>query len=374
MAKIILAAKSDFIGLDGITHLATGGEPPLLKAHRTAFETYARDKARGYPGYYAHWAVAEEVRARLAAMTGLSADDFALVGSTSTGINTVLSSIDWRSGDNVVSATLEYASGRYAFARLVGLGVETRLVEPRGWLIDIDDLIAACDTRTRMVYVSQVSYLTGQALDIAGLSAALRDRGIALLNDVSHALGVIPVDGRLADFMVCAGYKWLLGTQTGILAWNRSAWPDFNPLHIGWSSANAGPTPATYQLKESAGRAEAGNPNHLDAYLLRTSLDYLANIGIKRITAHARNLGGALRHALVELGLDVTTPEAPEARAGNICFAHHAADRLMALAAEDDILIWSDSGRVRLSVHAFVGADDIARFLDKLPGYLQKAR
>ena len=47
---------------------------------------------------------------------------------------------------------------------------------------------------------------------------------------------------------------------------------------------------------------------------------------------------------------------------------------LMALAAEDDILIWSDSGRVRLSVHAFVGADDIARFLDKLPGYLQKAR
>jgi len=374
MAKIILALKGDFIGLDGITHLATGGEPPLLKAHRAAFEAYARDKARGYPGYYAHWAVAEEVRSRLAAMTGLSSDDFALVGSTSTGINTVLSSIDWRSGDNVVSATLEYASGRYAFARLEGLGVEIRLVEPRGWQVEIDNLIAACDTRTRMVYVSQVSYLTGQALDIAGLSAALRKRGIALLNDVSHALGVIPVDGRLADFTVCAGYKWLLGTQTGILAWNRSAWPDFNPLNIGWSSAAPGPTPATYQLKESAGRAEAGNPNHLDAYLLRTSLDYLANIGIARIAAHARNLGGDLRHALVELGLDVTTPEAPEQRAGNICFTHPAADRLMELAAEDDILIWSDSGRVRLSVHAFVGDDDIARFLEKLPGYLRKAR
>ena len=32
------APKSDFIGLEGKVHLATGGEPPLLQAHRQAFE------------------------------------------------------------------------------------------------------------------------------------------------------------------------------------------------------------------------------------------------------------------------------------------------------------------------------------------------
>lgn len=369
----MLAAKSDFIGLEGITHLATGGEPPLLKAHREAFETFARDKARGFEGYRAHWAVGADVRQRLAAMTGLAANEFALLGSTSAGIASVLSSFEWRRGDNVVTSTLEYASGRYAFARLAGLGVENRLVAPSGWEVDIDGLIAACDGRTRIVYVSQVSYLTGQALDTAALSAALRPRGIALLVDVSHALGVVPVDGKLADFLVCAGYKWLLGTHTGILAWNRSAWPDFNPLHIGWNSATPGPTPASYALKESAGRAEAGNPNHLDVYLLQTSLAYLANIGIERIAAHARTLGGTLRAELAALGLTVTTPAAPEDRAGNICFAHPAAERLMALAAEDDILVWADSGRVRISIHAFVDAADIARLLKKLPTYLQNA-
>jgi cysteine desulfurase/selenocysteine lyase len=368
----MLAPKSDFIGLDGITHLATGGEPPLLKAHRDAFELYANDKARGFPGYYDHWAVAQEVRGQLAVMTNLAADDFALLGNASTGINSVLSSIDWQAGDNVVSATLEYASGRYAFARLESLGVDTRLVEPYGWLIDIDDLINACDKRTRMVYVSQVSYLTGQALDIAALSAALRKRAIPLLVDVSHALGVVPVDGRFTDFMVSAGYKWLLGTHTGILAWNKSAWPDFNPLHIGWSSAAPGPTPSSFALKQTAARAEAGNPNHLDTYLMRTSLNYLADIGVERIAAHARELGGALRRDLIRLGLSVTTPEAPEARAGNICFTHPNADQLMALAAEDNILIWSDSGRVRLSVHVFVDTADITHFLNKLPEYLAK--
>ena len=183
----MLAPKSDFIGLEGITHLATGGEPPLLKSHRKAFEEFARDKARGFDGYRAHWAVGDDVRGRLAALTGLAAEDFALLG-----IASVFSSIDWRSGDNVVTSSLEYASGRYAFARLAGLEVETRLVEPAGWQVELDGLIAACDARTRIVYVSQVSYLTGQALDIATLSAALRPDGIALLVDVSHAPAGLP--------------------------------------------------------------------------------------------------------------------------------------------------------------------------------------
>ena len=369
----MLAPKSDFIGLEGVTHLATGGEPPLLKSHREAFEAFASDKARGFDGDRAHWAVGDDVRGRLAALTGLAANDFALLGSASAGIASVLSSIDWRSGDNVVTSSLEYASGRYAFARLAGLDVETRLVEPAGWQVELDALVAACDARTRIVYVSQVSYLTGQALDIAALSAALRPRGIALLVDVSHALGVVPVDGRLADFIVCAGYKWLLGTQTGILAWNQASWPEFEPLNIGWNSASQGPTPASYTLKEGAARAEAGNPNHLDVYLLRTSLAYLGDIGIDRIARHAWALGGTLRDALLDLGLEVTTPAEPDARAGNICFTHPAAARLMALAAQDDILVWADNGRVRLSVHAFVDEDDIARVLDRLPEYLREA-
>ena len=369
----MLAPKSDFIGLEGVTHLATGGEPPLLKAHRDAFEAYARDKSRGYPGYYAHWAVADEARVYLAATMGLAAEEIALLGSASAGINSVLSSIDWREGNNVVTSAFEYASGRYAFARLEGLGVEARMVAPRGWRVDIADLAAACDERTRIVYISQVSYLTGEVLDIAALSTALKPRGITLLVDASHALGVIPVDGTKADFTVSAGYKWLLGTQTGILAWNRTAWPDFNPLNIGWSSAAPGATPASYELKPHAGRAEAGNPNHLDIYLLNTSLVYLADIGIDRIAAHARTLGGELRRELVRLCLEITTPEPAEARAGNICFPHPNPERLMELAVADDILIWADSGRVRLSVRLFVTEVDIAHFLEKLPEYLLAA-
>ncbi|MFP6688897.1 MAG: hypothetical protein VCD31_06170 [Alphaproteobacteria bacterium] len=60
------------------------------------------------------------------------------------------------------------------------------------------------DMARAMAVLAEKRALTGRAPDIAALSASLRPRGIAVLVDVSHALGVIPVDGRLADFMVCA--------------------------------------------------------------------------------------------------------------------------------------------------------------------------
>lgn len=366
----MLANKNDFIGLEGVTHLATGGEPPLLKAHRAAFEDFARDKADGQNGYRRHWLVAEEVRSQLARLTNMTSDDIALTGSASDGISLVISSIDWKAGDSIVAPAIEFASGRFSAARLEKLGVEVRLVPSRNGRIDVEDLLKACDGTTRLLIASQVSYLTGQQIDVAQLSEGLKGRETALLNDASHALGVVPVDARLSDFVVSCGYKWLLSTHTGILVWNRERWPGFEPLSVAWNSATGGDRPGNYQLVESAARAEIGNPNHLDVYLMRASLDYLLSIGIEKIAANAHALGGELRHELVNLGAEVMTPENEAERAGNIAFAHSNFEEIMQRLAAERILVWGDGGRVRLSVHAFVDADDVERFLSRIPPLL----
>jgi selenocysteine lyase/cysteine desulfurase len=116
MSQALPAPKSDFIGLEGKIHLATGGEPPLLKAHRQAFERFASDKAGGNAGYRRHWEVVNEVRERIARWLRLEPGDIALLGNASEGIMRVVSSFDWRPGDNVVVPELDYASGRYALA------------------------------------------------------------------------------------------------------------------------------------------------------------------------------------------------------------------------------------------------------------------
>lgn len=362
-----LAPKSDFIGLeDGRVHLATGGQPPLLRAHRAAFEAYAADKAAGSAGYQRHWQVGLQAKERLAALTRLPAADHALVGSASEGINRALSAVVWQPGDSVVVSDKDYAAGRHAMLQLARLGVEARVVRSRGWRIETADLLAACDDRTRALYVSQVTSLTGQRIDIAALSEDLSGRGTMLIVDASHALGVVPVDGRLADVTVSSCYKYLCATQMGVLAWNRARRPDFEPLAVGWASGTDAPDSSAYHPHGDGRRAQAGNSNHLDVYLLQASLDYLLGFGIPAISAHVEALAGRLHRELTARGLDMITPAPSAERAGNVAFAHPDNAVIVQRAAEAGLHIWDGYGRVRCSVHLFNDDGDIDRLLDWL--------
>lgn len=374
------APKSDFIGLEGRVHLATGGEPPLLKAHRDAFERFARDKADGFAGYHAHWDVVAGLREKVAALIGLEARHVAFPGNASEGIDRVIASFDWRPGDNVVAPALDFPSGRFALANLKRRGVELRLVPAAGWALTADALLDACDSGTRLVYLSQVNALTGQHMDIDAVWAALKDGPTALLVDASHALGVVPVRADRCDFLVSACYKFALGVHEGILAWDDRRWPDLKPHGVGWWSAEpdaaAGeepdgmPDPGAFRLKADARRAEYGNVGHLGAYLLHESLDYLERYGIDAIAAYVRSLGDRLIEGMTALGLEVMTPAAPGARAGNVAFVCPETDPVVSKAAAEDILIWGDNGRIRASAHLFTTAEDIEVFLVRLPAFL----
>jgi cysteine desulfurase / selenocysteine lyase len=368
----MLAPKQDFVGLDGVAHFAGGGETPFLKQHLGAAERFAVDKSGGMAGRERFWGLRARVCECLAGMLALEAGDVALLGSASEGIGQVISSFTWRPGDNVVVGATEFPSGVFGLARLRALGVEVRVVQAHNWYLDVDDLVAACDVQTRLVYASHVSYLSGQRLDVERLSKGVHAVGAALLLDATHSLGVVPVPGHLADFVVSSCYKWLLGTHMGVLAWNRRRRPEFTPLGVGWRSGVAGDVPDAYVLHADAARAEAGNPNHLDVYILDSALEYLHALGLEQVAHHALHWGGTLRQGLVESGLPVITP-APEAeRAGNICVAHPNSEAIVARAAEHGLLLWGGEGRLRLSVHCYVSPNDIALALSMLPSLVQE--
>src|SRR3546814_13024008 len=103
MPASLPASRSDFIGLeDGRIHLATGGQPPLLKRHRDAFEAYAGDKAAGSAGYHRHWRVGVGAHALLARLTGLPDEDHTLTGSHSAGFPPAPAATPLAPADNVV--------------------------------------------------------------------------------------------------------------------------------------------------------------------------------------------------------------------------------------------------------------------------------
>jgi len=88
-------------------------------------------------------------------------------------------------------------------------GVEARVLRTRAHF-SLDDLAALVDRRTRLILASQVSYLTGQRLDLARCADIAHGVGGRLAVDATHAAGVVPVPGGACDFVVSSCYKWLL--------------------------------------------------------------------------------------------------------------------------------------------------------------------
>lgn len=365
----MLYPKSDFVGLEGVHHLAAGGETPMLKSHFDAMAQFATDKSLGMPGRERFFAVRQRAAQQLATMMSVDAGDIAFVGSSSAGINQVTHAFEWQSGDDVVVVDDEYPSGRYAFVWLRRFGVN--VIMPAYHPNPDDELaaiIAALTPRTKLVYVSHVSTRTGRRIDINALADAVHAVGAHLIVDATHSLGIVPVDASNIDFVVCSGYKWLLGTHLGILMWNRALVDQLHPP-VGWRSAKPALAPDAYELHLDAARTEVGNPNFIDLYILDNALRYANQVSIADREQHALTLGASLYDLFESLGFQPITPRDVRHRAGNICVATQRAAEIVRAAQAQNLIIWGDHDllRVRCSIHGYVDLGDVAVACQVLP-------
>src|SRR5262249_42197643 len=122
----------------------------------------------------------EEVRTLAGLLLGADPDDIAFVKNTSEGIGFVAEGLDWRPGDNVVTAAEEYPANIYPWMNLTHRGVELRRVPSRGPRVEIDDLRAAIDGRTRLLTLSFVEFASGFRNDLDAVGQLCRERGVLL--------------------------------------------------------------------------------------------------------------------------------------------------------------------------------------------------
>jgi cysteine desulfurase/selenocysteine lyase len=361
-----LIAKSEFFGIENVAHLAAGGEAPVLQSSAAAVSRFYADKVIGMPGRVRMFETAAKARARLANLLNAAPDEIALLWNATAGLHVLAVGLDVGPGDNIVVGKGEFISLLTVWHEA---GAELRLVgNERG--AALDEIAAAVNDRTRAIFVSHVSYLTGTRSDLAALREIADRHGARLIVDVSHSLGAVPVDGALCDAAVACCYKWMLGLHgVGLFYVNADRWPDLQPQAIGWNSLTSEEDwreQAAFDLKPGLERFEGGNPSLPNIYFLENSLARLALVGSAEIERHILALGGELRSGLKRLKLNLLTPEKAEQRAGNICFATDKFAALEEHLRANGIVTWADDGRLRLSVHAYNDAADIDRALAEL--------
>ena len=148
------------------------------------------------------WGNAAALRERIARLLGCAAQNVALTGSATDGINAALHALGLGPGDEVDHD--EEHSGRTApLGRAQARGVDVRVVP---W----DELAGESGRATKLIACSHVSWVTGRVADNA---SGLKATGVPILYDGAQGLGAIPVDAAElgCDFYAAAGQKWLWG-------------------------------------------------------------------------------------------------------------------------------------------------------------------
>lgn len=380
----IAAARSHFPGMQDCTYLDLGGRGLLSTEVVAAIDAHLKDAMNGKVDKDRLFAITEEARMRYAQLINADPDEVTYTKNISEGLNIVASSLDWKSGDNViVCPQLEHPNNIYLWLNLQRYGVEVRFVNHRDGYMPIDEMIAAIDGRTRILTVSSVSFSPGFRTDIDRLGAACRERGVLFLVDGAQSVGVLHTDVKASniDALAVSTQKGLLALYgMGFLYVRRPLADKMHPPYIARFGIDMGKADAhesdvgdrSFKFMPAARRFDLGNYNFAGVCAVHASLALLLQLGTKSIEAHAVNLAHTLALRFIEMGLPVCGgrpgPHIGEivtvgqyGSGGDKASSDERMNKLYAHLSANRVKLSMRRGVLRFSFHAYNNRDDVER-------------
>ncbi len=371
--------RQEWFEFEDATYLNLAGQSPMPKVSLRAIQSAIADKK--YPHHKTDavfFEIPNRIRTNIAQLIGAKSDEIAITTGASAGVMAVAYALDWKSGDEVITAAREFPLQYTIWKPMeerVGLKVKT--VAPRDRFLAADDLIAAMTLNTRLISVSLVRFDGASLLDAQRVAAVCHAQGALLLLDVSQGCGAIPmnVNELGADFLVCAGYKWLFGPfGTGFFWIKHELLSRVRPAPFYWMAVAgsdnfaklnfADPQPA-----DSAKRWDAPEwASHFNFNLagLDASLEFVLRMGAETVERHNR---GLIELMYARLPKDRCVPASPmdASRRGPYgCFAARTPEKTAELYHKlraENVIVSLREGNIRVSPHLYNTERDIDRLI-----------
>ena len=225
---------------DGIAYFNTAYNAPLLNSSRSALLAAAGAKSRPWErSADDFFADANRLRNLAAGLFGGEEDGYAIIPAASYGVSTAARAIEptLRTGDTILLLAEEFPSNVLPWrrvARETGSRIVSVPVPPDGdWTSAI---LATLDKSVRVAALANCHWTNGARIDLVTISEACRANGTALVLDATQSLGAVPLDIESVrpDFLVAAGYKWLLCPYGLGLMYVARQWREARPLEEGW--------------------------------------------------------------------------------------------------------------------------------------------
>jgi len=141
----------------------------------------------------------DQARTVLAGFLGARTDDLAFVVNASTGVNTILRSLELERGDQLLVTDHEYNACRNAIDAVAEeRGAEVVVASipfPLSSESEVVEVVLEKVTpKTRLLLIDHVTSQTGMVLPIERLVHGAQARGVDVLVDGAHAPGMVPLD------------------------------------------------------------------------------------------------------------------------------------------------------------------------------------
>jgi selenocysteine lyase/cysteine desulfurase len=352
-----------------------GSSPrPVLQAIFKGYEeTEKMDQAdpEDYPIWgYGPW---NEFRDPLAEFVGCNRDEVALLRNSTEANSYIANGVDMKAGDEVLMSNEEHPSGVSPWnlrAKRYGIVVKQfQLPRPPKSPAEIMNRINdALTPRTRVIFVSHITTVTGVILPVKEIAALARPRGIITAIDGAHTTGMMKLNIRElgCDMFASSPHKWLQAPKGSGYLYVRDEMQDrlWNTIATeGWDDP-----------KLKAERFQRiGSSNVPALYGLRAAIQFAKFIGMERIERRHRKMADYTLAEMTRRGAESWTSRDPAMRCGIVTVNVPPLQRM-----DMERWLWTtkririrggEPSKLRLSTPYYVLKADIDRFLAAFDEY-----
>jgi isopenicillin-N epimerase len=348
-----------------------GSSPaPVLRAVFQGYEE-AEKLSQKDPEDYPIWGYAawNEFRDPLAAFVGCTRDELALLRNATEANSYIANGIDLKAGDEVLMTDQEHPGGEQPWqlrAKRYGVVLKKvalpKPVENSAQVLNLFN--DAIGPRTRVLFFSHITTVTGVVLPAKELCALARSKGILSAVDGAHVPGMMQLDVHDlgCDLYSASPHKWLQAPKGSGFLYIRD-----EVIDRIWG------TVVTEGWDDTQIRAERfqriGSSNVPVLWGLRASIELANSIGMTSIEGRHRKMADYLLSEMIKRGATSWTSPDPALRCGIVTVNVPPVQRM-----ELEHWMWSthkirirggEPSKLRLSAPYYLQKKDVDRFLEK---------